>query len=140
MTTALARPKSSITHTENWVLEKFVFVPVRSPSQNDFTGYHWSTYRSKYKKWLVFLKLMLRERMPHEVKVRKRVRIITYHDHFYDKVNHEGGCKPILDSLKELGWIYNDTIKWLDDSYDQRKIGEDGVREQGTLIEVYKNG
>ena len=53
-------------------------------------------------------------------KVKKHVSIILYRKgRRYDKDNAYGGCKLVIDSLRELNLIYQDSKKWLDLEVDQ---------------------
>lgn len=49
----------------------------------------------------------------------------------YDRINFASGCKPILDMLKRQNYIHDDSPKWIDDQYEQRK----GLVE-GTVIKL----
>ena len=112
-----------------------VFIPMRTPSMNKFKG-GWKVYHYRYKMpWKNALAFFFTKKAKE--KVPRNVVITTYHDKFYDKDNHIGGCKPIIDALRDLGWIWNDSIKWIEAKYFQKKVGEDGTREVGTKIAVW---
>lgn len=60
-----------------------------------------------------------------------RVRIHVQHSRLYDYDNLVSGCKPILDSLKSLGYIIDDSPEHIELSItDEKSI------ERQTIIEV----
>jgi hypothetical protein len=48
-----------------------------------------------------------------------RVVIQLIKPRLYDHDNFVGGCKPIIDSLRKLGLIHNDSPHWLDLQVEQ---------------------
>ncbi|KKL62319.1 hypothetical protein LCGC14_2186390 [marine sediment metagenome] len=52
-------------------------------------------------------------------KPKMRVLIQLTKPRLYDLDNFVGGCKPIIDSLKRLGLIHNDSPHWLDLQVEQ---------------------
>ena len=120
------------------MIEKDIFIPKRTPSLNDWKGRHWRTYYQKYKKtWLQDLGWFLHKRA--RVDRFRYMELISYQESrgFYDRDNHAGGCKPVLDAIKSLGWIFDDSEKWVYCLYDQRKVGEEGIIEMGTRFIFY---
>lgn len=116
--------------------EKNVFIPVVTPSMNRLL-HSWKTYHYSYKRpWGRTISLFFQSRKAE--KIRRYILIVTYHNRFYDKDNHIGGCKPVIDALRKLGWIWDDSTAWLDAQYEQKKIGEDGVTESGTRIVIFE--
>jgi len=90
--------------------------------------------------WEVFAEL--REQNPdYEVitKPRKmRLNIVSYRKSFLDKDNFIGGLKPLIDAIKELKLIYDDSPEFLDDKYEQ-KI-EKKRKNQRTEITIFRVG
>lgn len=114
-----------------------VFVPKIVIGLNEHKGQHWSYYHRIKKGWLNTLRLMLRTG-EHNNEFRY-VEIIAYHDsrrNFLDDDNFRGGCKPVVDCLKNLGWIKDDSLNWVKVEYDQKTKGEDGTTETGTRIQI----
>ena len=118
-------------------IEKDIFIPKRVLSVNVDKGHHWRFYNKIKKGWYRDLGLIIGFGKHHD-KFRF-LRIISYQprDGNYDPDNHKGGCKPVLDTLKRMGWIRDDSGRWIHCEYDQRTVGEDGVREMGTRIILY---
>ena len=50
---------------------------------------------------------------------KMRVLIQLTKPRLYDLDNFVGGCKPIIDSLRKLGLIHNDSPNWLDLQVEQ---------------------
>lgn len=114
-----------------------VFVPKLVKSMNKFKGRHWSYYARIKKGWLSALALML-GRGDHR-NAFQHVKITAYWDstrNFLDDDNFRGGCKPVVDCLKNLGWIKDDSLKWVRVEYVQKIKGDDGTTETGTRIQV----
>lgn len=121
------------------LVEASVFISMRPPSQNKFQGHHWRTYYHRYrKKWQEALSTHLGEGQ-HNDRLRE-VCITVYHPsprNYYDYANFVGGCKPIPDALKTLGWIRDDSPKWFSCVYHQKVVGNDGTDTEGTRIDLY---
>jgi hypothetical protein len=64
---------------------------------------------------------------------RRRLVIERHSSGRLDRGNLIGGCKPLLDALRDEGAIRDDSEDWLDDSYVQVKAGRGYAR---TVIEV----
>jgi len=123
------------------MIEKCVFIPSKAPSQNEFMGRHWAMYKKNHRDpWK--LKLLMLGSSEHQNK-KRYCEITLYHEDygfFYDNANLVGGCKPIVDGCKDLGWIKDDSDKWFSCKYFQKLVGDDGTREEGTTIKFYKPG
>lgn len=64
---------------------------------------------------------------------RRRVtftRCYAGRDREMDRANMIGGMKPVLDAMVRAGLLVDDSPKWLDDRYEQQRVGkgEDGLR------------
>lgn len=119
-----------------------VYVPMRVTSMNKLKGRHWSVYQKQEKnRWAHALGHMLgRGEHSH---LRRFIQIISCHENrkgFYDPDNHKLGCKPILDTLKDLGWIFDDKGEWAEVDYDQVCRRDEGQAEVGTKIILYAPG
>jgi hypothetical protein len=130
-------------------IEKEGFILSRAPSQNDFQGRHWRTYHEKFRKpWQDRIAYVL-GRAPEETKHKRVIRLTAFQKDyrgFYDIPNLHGGCKPIVDSLKSLWWIFDDRPKYLIDLYSQFSIGgydpyrhdSQEVESVGLRIQIYQ--
>lgn len=115
-----------------------VFVPKLVLSLNKFKGRHWSYYSRVKKGWLAALTLIMRA--GEHRRAFQNVRIIAYYEstrNFLDDDNFRGGCKPVVDCLKNLGWIKDDSLKWVRVEYEQKVKGDDDTKETGTRIQVW---
>jgi hypothetical protein len=99
-------------------------------SQNSTQYAHWRACH----KWRRLLSIMGYERNPN---VGKRwVRITSYRSRLLDHGNLVGGCKPIPDALKRLGWIEDDTPELVEIEYLQiKEKGRD--KAPRTRVEVF---
>ena len=57
------------------------------------------------------------------------VTILIEHKRLYDADNAVSGCKPVLDTLKKLGLIYDDSLRFME--LDVRQVK--GKRKQTTI-------
>jgi hypothetical protein len=106
-------------------------------SQNATQWAHWTAYHRYNKKWRSALALRL-GRSPDVVTTPMDITITSYRSRLLDKGNLVGGCKPIPDALKALGWIKDDSPEWVDIHYDQIKTKKNQTR--GTHITVQPKG
>jgi len=51
---------------------------------------------------------------------KMKLNIVSYRKSFLDKDNFIGGLKPLIDAIKELKLIYDDSPEFLDDDYKQK--------------------
>ena len=89
-------------------------------SGNKFTNkksrWAYKTYRER---WYRVLGLYLPPCKTARPDVKVKVKIVSVRARYLDRVNMAQGAKPILDHLKKMGYIRDDSPRWLDDSYDQ---------------------
>lgn len=119
-------------------IETDIFIPKVVKSLNKFKGRHWASYKKIKDGWHHDLGFIIRR--GHHNNRKRRAMIISYHAgaKFYDPDNHKAGCKPILDTLKDMGWIKDDNANWFNCRYSQRRSGNDGTKMPGTRIIIYK--
>lgn len=123
-----------------------VFVPRPMPSVNEWHGRHWSTYHRHRTTWMQELGFaaskalaVARESLPPKPRGKRLVRVwrvMAPGDRRYDDENLKAGCKPILDALKRLGAIHNDSPVWLEHDAQQRPAF-DRERAPAVLIEIF---
>ena len=108
-----------------------ITVPMVPPSGNQM--------RRQYRHPFAYLKLRdswqrtiwaLAKRQP-AMEVKAAVKLHVEHGRLYDEDNLIAGCKPILDSLKRLSLIRDDSPEFLELTVTQEKS-----RERQTIIEV----
>lgn len=95
-------------------------VPKKIKSGNEFNNKFKSSvllYRKYRKEWEYVIGLIIQPQKRYEKKMR--VVIHSYRKRLLDKGNLVHGCKPILDTLKKIGVIYDDSPKWIEDIYLQ---------------------
>lgn len=96
-----------------------IVIKRRTPAGNKSTFGHWRDYAKERDIWSV----LIRAKLPPKQKPAHRVKILvtSYRVNLQDRVNFEAGCKPIPDALVRLGYLRDDAIAWLDDTYRQIK-------------------
>ena len=122
-------------------VQKEILLPMRSPSLNQWKNKHWAVYKKIRDKWRHALSAVL-STGDHQGK-KRYITVVVYQDsrkNFFDYDNLSGGFKPVLDVIKGLGWIYDDTKNWVNVRYRQRTVGEDDVREVSTRISLHHPG
>jgi hypothetical protein len=107
---------------------------VKVESQNKSTFGHWRTYRRYRDKWLVALRnrLVPRHARPD---CPMELRITSVRQRLLDDGNLVGGAKPIPDCLVRLGYIHDDSPKWLKVAYEQLTGPK---HERRTIITITK--
>jgi hypothetical protein len=109
-------------------------IPLETPSVNAWHGAHWRRYRLHFDRWFVQLRARLTPRAaPPDCLIRGR--IITYRGRLLDYANLVGGCKPIPDVLKRLGYLKDDSPKWWDAVYAEHLAPPE---ERHTLIQLWR--
>jgi len=97
----------------------------QTPSQNQIKN--WWKLRNQTKKYECELKncgLILKSKKIN-LKEKKRVEITRYSpSKLLDFGNLVGGCKPLLDAMKNVGLIYDDSIAYIQDTYTQLKCSK----------------
>lgn len=110
-------------------------VPKASPSMNTFNGRHWRHYREQKKLWEKYVWVAKADAgvfgMP--MLERAKVRFERYGVKLLDEDNLTGGCKMILDSLKALGLIEDDSPGHVTLTVVQKQTTKDKIR---TVIHI----
>jgi Holliday junction resolvase RusA-like endonuclease len=88
-------------------------IPGRLPSLNETMRMHWAK-RAKLKDGMAWI--LATSGQPRPDYGRKYHAVITVYQKTrrFDKDNLYGACKPVIDALKESGYIYRDSPDWLD--------------------------
>jgi len=97
----------------NWPV--IIEIPRSAPSANQLRRKYRNSfaYKRLQETWQTIERFVLKE------KPKMRVLIQLTKPRLYDLDNFVGGCKPIIDSLKRLGLIHNDSPHWLDLQVEQ---------------------
>ncbi|MBI4208557.1 MAG: hypothetical protein HY538_02475 [Deltaproteobacteria bacterium] len=102
-------------------------------SRNGLDKMHWSQRLRERKEWekaIHYEGLQGRKVVPHPRPAQIRIR--SYRKRFLDYDNFVGGCKPLLDALKHLNLIVDDTPDWIEVDYHQEKA----FSQPSTKIEI----
>lgn len=111
-----------------------VRIPLETPSVNAWHGAHYRTYRHHFDRWYMHLRAKLPPRRgPPDHQVVGR--IIVYRGRTLDYANLVGGMKPIPDVLKRLGYIKDDSPRWLVLTYTQHLAP---LADRHTLIQLWR--
>jgi hypothetical protein len=97
-----------------------VVVHRRIKSQNWSQYRHWSAYKQERDAWFLQLRSKLPPVRPHRQKVHMRIRSLR--TRLVDFANLVGGAKPIPDCLIKLGYLVDDSPKWLHCDYEQHQV------------------
>jgi hypothetical protein len=110
----------------NWPV--IIEVPRATPSANQLRRKYRNSfaYKRLQETWQTEIACKIRpahraviERFVVKEKPKMRVVIQLIKPRLYDHDNFVGGCKPIIDSLRKLGLIHNDSPHWLDLQVEQ---------------------
>lgn len=89
-------------------------------SRNELDKMHWSTRHRETKDWEMLIRLEGFKGKVPKATTRMGITILSYRKaRIKDDANLRGGCKPIIDALKRLGAIVEDSDEWIDDEYVQ---------------------
>jgi hypothetical protein len=113
-----------------------IFVRIEVVSLNRYLQWHWRkrhTWRKQVHRQ-VSLALMVGQVLVERATTPKRVRLTRYCARKYDFENYTGGCKPVLDSLKECGLIVDDSPAWVQTEYVQQVSP---TTKRGLQVEVW---
>ncbi len=93
-------------------------LPMKIQSQNVRDKLHWSVRAKQKKQWYWLIRKHLKPKEPPTVPVQ--IAIHSHRTKKLDLANLIGGdCKPIIDTLKDLGYIKDDNPDWFRCDYDQ---------------------
>jgi len=89
-------------------------------SRNDLDRMHWTGRHKETKQWQELIAYEgFKGKVPRAT-TKMSVTIIAYRTaRIRDDANLRGGCKPVLDALKRLGAIVDDSDTWIEDHYTQ---------------------
>lgn len=106
-----------------------VEIPVEIKSMNYFTWKRWYVYAGYKKRIFNALKKNLgKNESTESTRKKKKITIVSYRVRTLDYDDFVGGCKPIPDCLKELGWIVDDSPKFVEVNYIQKKATYKGIK------------
>lgn len=110
-----------------------MFIEMEIKSQNERDSWHWSKRGFEKKAWVehVFAALKGRTAKHHHQDKKKIVLICSHRKRRIDKENLIGGAKGLIDSLKVLELIKDDSPKWVEIHFEQIL-----QKPNGTLIEI----
>lgn len=95
------------------------FPGVVPPSLNEYLREyrHWAKRRRLRRTWAWRLTVELARVAPGVTgpdQPKMSVNVIIYRPRRLDKDGAYGGCKPVLDAMRDVGLIRNDSERWLD--------------------------
>jgi len=101
-------------------------------SRNSLDKAHWSVRHHYTLKWesLIYYAFKCR---PPKAKGKVMVKIKSFRTGTLDHDNLVGGCKGILDAMKRLGLIIDDTPDLVHVDYEQKRVKRE---ERKTVIEL----
>lgn len=89
-------------------------------SRNQFHGRHWSVKHKDSREWEWSLREAYRKPLP-EATGRVALKITSVRHRYLDYDNLVGGCKGLVDALKRMGAIIDDSPKHVEMSFAQEK-------------------
>jgi len=93
-------------------------IPGRLPSLNETLRMHWGKRKRIKENMAWHLATSGRPRPAHGR--RCRVKLTVYQKtRRFDEDNLHGACKPVIDALRESGYIYRDSPEWLEQEIRQ---------------------
>lgn len=93
---------------------------------------HWSSYYREKKAWGWHILAELKGKPP-AASERMRLRITSYRKNLLDQDNLAGGCKPLIDAIKDLKLLVDDGPEWVEVEFEQVKIKD---HLEHTMIEI----
>jgi hypothetical protein len=107
------------------------------PTQNTLKGN--TKFGYDYRKWRRHWEVVFGDQfrsIPRSILLRRVTvtRLYGKGKRTFDNINFAGGCKPLIDTLVNMGALYDDNPTFLEDHYLQAK-SPDGVDRVVVLIE-----
>lgn len=102
-------------------------------SRNVLDKWHWNKRRKHSRAWESDIWKAFRLSTP-KAKGKVKLKITSYRTRLLDHDNLVGGCKGILDAMKRLGIIIDDTPDLIEVEYEQMKVKGTDSR---TVFEFY---
>ena len=97
------------------------------PSVNQLERMHWAVrrkMRTRFCRELAWAMIEAQVKPPIREPDRMRVQIKVYRPRRFDPDNAMGGLKPLIDAMRDLGLLKNDSPKWIDLSLEQYVDGK----------------
>lgn len=111
-------------------------IPLETPSQNVTDRMHWRA-RSKLKGQWLYRILAACGGMHSPLMIRKRVEILAYRKRLItDRGNLIGGCKLVVDAIRDAGLIFDDSDKWATIDYRQELASKSPTGRACTYITI----
>ena len=101
-------------------------------SLNHFQGHHWTKKDNETKKWEKAIWAKCQGR-PFKAKGKMKVRITSLRTRLLDHDNLIGGAKSLVDAMKRLEMIVDDSPEFVEVEYAQQKVG---ANQSQTVIEL----
>jgi hypothetical protein len=107
-------------------------IPMKVTTSNGYVVNHGAS-RWKYKQarndWEAWFAAKFREARGAETFRRVTfVRLYSGREREFDYANLVGGMKPVVDAMKNVGLIVDDSTRWIEDHYRQERAEESGLR------------
>jgi hypothetical protein len=118
---------------DSWTFITDSYCPTQNSLKGNTKGGH--DYRKWRRHWENVFGDQFRA-MPRSI-LRRRVTVTRHYGlrkRAYDRGNFIGGCKPLLDTMVNMGALFNDNAVFLEDHYLQLK-SPDGIDRVTVLIE-----
>lgn len=99
---------------------------------------HWSDrhrYAAAWAQHIYIEYLRKYKAKPKQAEAKCYIEITSLRTRMLDKDNLIGGCKGLVDSLKKLEMIVDDSPKWVEVKYDQIVVSKG---KQQTVIEIFE--
>lgn len=122
--------------TPTWMQTRLMFLLSQTPSLNAWQRWHWAKRDKLKKKFSFEVRKRLNELGRFGVTPpfhRMLVVITRWSPKQLDPDNMVGGCKALVDALKQQGVIRDDSEKWAEIRYKQVRCA---VGEECTEVEV----
>jgi hypothetical protein len=108
----------------------------RTPTNNELLGLHWRARMRLRDEWYYLVKVAAQEfEIPKQGPAERRsLRIVSYRLQLADEDNLKGGVKPVIDALKNGGFILDDDPQAISQEVEQIQIHR--RKDERTLIYI----
>lgn len=109
-------------------------IPDVPPSLNKVLRMHWSKKSRLALDWAWKARIAFDYQNSSILRIgKKQVKITLHHSRMYDKDNAYGSCKVLVDCLRGLKVIQDDTAEWLELTVEQARCPH---KQRHTIIEI----
>jgi Holliday junction resolvase RusA-like endonuclease len=123
---------------EDAVVSVRITLLIVPPSGSVYTREHWAVKRELRKRfgWVMLMEQRLQMPTLPPAEGKRAVKITIHRNRPLDKDNLYSGCKPMIDAMRDIRLIKNDSPKWIELSVSQEACHRGQERTEIEVSEI----